>query len=42
MFHDVRLLLPVHDDPSVRYFGLDWAAVAQRLEDLKTEVRRRG
>ena len=39
VYNDNKVSHAVHDDPSVSYFGMDWRAVFERLEDLREQVR---
>ena len=39
VYNDNKMTYNVHDDPSVQYFGMDWRAVFERLEDLGQQVR---
>ena len=39
VYNDNKMTYNVHDDPSVRYFGMDWRAVFESLEDLRKQVR---
>ena len=39
VYNDNKMTYNVHDDPSVRYFGMDWRAVFERMEDLSEQVR---
>ena len=39
VYYDNKMTYNVHDDPSVKYFGMDWRAVFERMEDLGQQVR---